>query len=147
MAIVRYEPWALMNRLHDQLGQIFGDNFAAPAASSSPNVAWIPSVDVHEEADRFVVYADVPGVEPKDIEVTAEDGVLTIRGERKAEKRENAAGFERVERITGNFVRRFTLPETAQADSIRAKQTNGVLEVSIPKQPKVQPKRVTVEAA
>jgi HSP20 family protein len=147
MAIVRYEPWALMNRLHDQLGQIFGDNFAAPAASSSPNVAWIPSVDVHEEADRFVVFADVPGVEPKDIEVTAEDGVLTIRGERKAEKRENSAGFERVERITGNFVRRFTLPETAQADSIRAKQTNGVLEVSIPKQPKVQPKRVTVEAA
>jgi HSP20 family protein len=147
MAIVRYEPWTLMNRLHDQLGQIFGESFAAPAASSSPNVSWIPSVDVHEENDRFVVHADVPGVDPKDIEVTAQDGVLTIRGERKYEKRANATGFERVERVAGTFLRRFTLPETAQTDAIKAKQTNGVLEVVIPKQPKVQPKRVEVEAA
>jgi HSP20 family protein len=147
MAIVRYEPWALMNRLHDQLGQIFGEGFGAPEASSSPNVAWIPSVDVHEEDDRFVVRADVPGVEPKDIEVTAADGVLSIRGERRADKRANGSGFERVERVYGTFVRRFTLPETAQAENIKAKQVNGVLEVTIPKQPKVQPKRVTVEAA
>lgn len=147
MAIVRYEPWALMNRLHDQLGQIFGEGFGAPEASSSPNVSWIPSVDVHEESDRFIVRADVPGVDPKDIEVTAQDGVLTIRGERRSAKRENGTGFERVERVSGTFLRRFTLPETAQADAIKAKQTNGVLEVSIPKQPKVQPKRVTVEAA
>jgi HSP20 family protein len=135
-----------MNRLHEQLGQFFGDNFAAPEASSSPNVAWIPSVDVHEENDRFIVRADVPGVDPKDIEVTAQDGVLTIRGERRAEKRANNGGFERVERVTGSFLRRFTLPETAQPDAIRAKQTNGVLEVSIPKQPKVEPKRVQIEA-
>ena len=147
MAIVRYEPYALMNRLHEQLGQFFGDNFGAPEASSSPNIAWIPSVDVHEEDGRFVVRADVPGVEPKDIEVTAADGVLTIRGERRAEKRAKDAGFERVERVAGTFLRRFTLPETAQPDAITAKQTNGVLEVTIPKQPKVQPKRVTVEAA
>jgi HSP20 family protein len=147
MAIVRYEPFAYLNRLHEQLGQMFGDNFAAPEASSSPNVAWIPSVDVHEENERFVVRADVPGVEPKDIEVTAADGILTIRGERHAEKRAKDAGFERVERVAGTFLRRFTLPETAQADAITAKQTNGVLEVTIPKQPKVQPKRVTVEAA
>jgi HSP20 family protein len=93
------------------------------------------------------VRADVPGVEPKDIEVTAQDGVLTIRGERRAEKRESKTGFERVERVAGAFVRRFTLPDTAQTESITAKQNNGVLEVTIPKQPKVQPKRVTVEAA
>jgi len=147
MAIVRYEPFALMNRLHEQLGQIFGDNFGAPEAASSPNVAWIPSVDVHEEPERFVVRADVPGVEPKDIEVTAADGVLTIRGERRSEKRAKDGGFERLERVAGTFLRRFTLPETAQPEAITAKQTNGVLEVVIPKQPKVQPKRVTVEAA
>jgi len=147
MTIVRYEPFAYLNRLHEQLGHFFGDNFAAPEASSSSNVAWIPSVDVHEENERFVVRADVPGVDPKDIDVTAQDGVLTIRGERRSEKRENTAGFERVERIAGTFLRRFTLPETAQAEAITAKQTNGVLEVTIPKQPKVQPKRVTVEAA
>jgi HSP20 family protein len=146
MTVVRYEPWAAMNRLHQQLGQLFGDTFAAPEASSSRDVAWVPSVDVHEEQDRFVVRADLPGVEPKDIEVTAEDGVLTIRGERRFERRENGQGFERLERAAGTFLRRFTLPETAQPDAIKARQTNGVLEVSIPKQPKVEPRRIRIEA-
>ena len=146
MAVVRYEPWAVMNRLHHQLDQLFGDTFGSPEASSSRNVAWIPSVDVHEEKDRFVVRADLPGVESKDIEVTAEDGVLTIRGERNIERRENEQGFERLERVSGTFMRRFTLPETAQADAIKAKQVNGVLEVSIPKQPKVEPRRIRIDA-
>lgn len=146
MTVVRYEPWALVNRLHDQLGQIF-ETVAAPATASTRNVSWIPSVDVHEETDRYVVRADVPGVDPKDIEVTAEDGVLTIKGERRAEKRENGKGFERVERVAGTFLRRFTLPDTAQADAIKAKQLNGVLEVSIPKAARVEPKRIQIEAA
>jgi HSP20 family protein len=147
MSTVRYEPWTMMNRLHQQLDQLFGDNFRAPEASSSPDVAWIPAVDVHEEAERFVVRADLPGVEPKDVEVTTEDGVLTIRGERRAEKRENRQGFERLERISGTFIRRFTLPETAQPEGIKAKQSNGVLEVVIPKQPKVEPRRIQIDAA
>ena len=147
MAIVRYEPWAVVNRLHQSLDQFFNETLSSPEASSSPSVAWVPRVDIHEEKDRFVVLADVPGVDPKDIEVTAADGVLSIRGERRAEKRANGSGFERVERVYGTFVRRFTLPETAQAENIKAKQVNGVLEVTIPKQPKVQPKRVAVEAA
>lgn len=146
MTVVRYEPWALVNRLHDQLGQIF-ETVAAPATASTRNVSWIPSVDVHEETDRYVVRADVPGVDPKDIEVTTEDGVLTIKGERRAEKRENGKGFERVERVAGTFLRRFTLPDTAQADAIKAKQLNGVLEVSIPKAARVEPKRIQIEAA
>ena len=146
MAVVRYEPWAVMNRLHQQLDQLFGDSFGAPEASTSRNVAWVPSVDVHEEKDRFVVRADLPGVESKDVEVTAEDGVLTIRGERNSERRENGEGFERLERVTGTFMRRFTLPETAQADAIKAKQVNGVLEVTIPKQPKIEPRRIKIDA-
>src|SRR5688572_24625101 len=96
MAVVRYEPWTVMNRLHQQLDQLFGDTFGAPEASGSRDVAWIPSVDVFEEKDRFVVRADLPGVESKDIEVTAEDGVLTIRGQRENERRENENGFERL---------------------------------------------------
>lgn len=145
MTLVRYEPWTVVNRLHHQLDQLFGDAFGAPEASSSRNVAWMPSVDVHEEKDRFVVRADLPGVESKDIEVTAEDGVLTIRGERHIERRENEQGFERLERASGTFMRRFTLPEAAQAEGIKAKQVNGVLEVSIPKQPKVEPRRIRID--
>jgi HSP20 family protein len=109
--------------------------------------AWLPSVDVHEEADRFVVRADLPGVAPADIEITAEDGVLTLRGERHEEKREENGAVSRVERVAGSFVRRFTLPETAQADAISAAQANGVLEITIPKQPKPEARRIKVEAA
>lgn len=146
MTLVRYEPWRLVNRLHQQLDHVFGDAFGSPEASGAANSDWLPAVDVHEEAERFVVRADVPGVEPKDIDITAENGVLTVRGERKSEKRENGKGYERVERVAGSFVRRFTLPEAASTEQIKAKQTNGVLEITIPKQPQVQPRRISIDS-
>ena len=147
MAIVRYEPWHVVNRLHQSLDQFFNNEaLSSPEASSSPSVSWVPRVDIHEEKDRFVVLADVPGVEPKDIDITAENGVLTVRGERRAEKRETENGYERVERVSGAFLRRFTLPEGANTDSIKAKQTNGVLEVTIPKTPAVQPRRISIDS-
>ena len=146
MTLVRYEPWRLVNRLHRDFGSFF-DAAAAPADASSASVAWLPSVDVSEEEQRFVVHVDLPGVDKKDIEITAEKGVLTIKGERRSEVKSNDKTYERVERVAGTFVRRFTLPETAQAEGITAKQTNGVLEVSIPKQPQAQPKRIEVQAA
>jgi HSP20 family protein len=146
MTLVTYEPWSLFNRLHRQLDQTF--NKTTTAEASAPSVAWIPRVDIYEEAERFVVLADVPGVEPKDIDITAENGVLTIRGERRSEKKDtDKNGYERVERTSGSFLRRFTLPESANTETIKAKQTNGVLEVSIPKHPQVQPRRISVEAA
>jgi HSP20 family protein len=146
MAIVRYEPWTVVNRLHQSLDQFFNETLSSPEASSSPSVAWVPRVDIHEEKDRFVVLADVPGVEPKDIDITAEKGVLTVRGERRAEKRETDNGYERVERVSGTFLRRFTLPEGANTESIKARQTNGVLEVTIPKTPAVQPRRIAIDS-
>src|SRR6185295_14620123 len=119
MTLVRYEPWRLVNRLHQQLDQAFGDTFGAPEASSATNADWLPAVDIQEEPERFVVRADLPGVDRKDIEITAENGVLTIRGERRSENRENGKGYERVERVVGSFVRRFTLPETANTEEIK----------------------------
>ena len=91
--------------------------------------------------------ADLPGVEGKDIEVTAEKGVLTVRGERRAEKKTENDGYTRIERASGTFLRRFTLPETADAEAIKATHVNGVLELSIPKRPQAQPRRITVQAA
>ena len=129
MNIAIQEPWSLINRLSRDLS---GFNVAASQAAS-----FVPAVDVREEAGRFVIEADLPGVQPADIDVTAEKGVLTLRGERKAEKREESAGYERLERVTGTFSRRFTLPENVQADAIQAKFAHGVLTVSIPKQPVV----------
>src|SRR5581483_4689997 len=97
-----------------------------------------------EEKERFVVLADVPGVDPKDIDITAENGVLTVRGERRSEKRATENGHERVERVSGTFLRRFRLPEGANTELITAKQTNGVLEVTIPKTQAAQPRRITI---
>ena len=143
MTIVRYEPWALLSRFQRQFDGALSDSDAASSAS----VSWIPHVDIHEEPERFVVVADVPGVEGKDIDVTAEKGVLTIRGERRSEKKSTKDGYERVERASGSFLRRFTLPESADADAIKATHTNGVLEVTIPKRPQEQPRRISVQAA
>jgi HSP20 family protein len=149
MTLVSYEPWSLVNRLHRQLDQAFNSNTAGTVETvNAPSVSWIPRVDIYEESARFVVLADVPGVEAKDIDITAEKGVLTIRGERRTEKQDSGKnGYERVERTSGSFLRRFTLPESANTESITAKQTNGVLEVSIPKHPQVQPRRISVAAA
>ena len=148
MTLVSYEPWSFVNRLQRQLDQAFNPTSAGAETVSTQSVAWIPRVDIHEEAERFVVLADVPGVEAKDIEITADKGVLTIRGERRTQKQDSQQqGYERVERTSGSFLRRFTLPDTANTESIRAKQTNGVLEVSIPKHAQVQPRRISVEAA
>ena len=80
-------------------------------------------------------------------EITAEKGVLTIRGQRHAQKSDSANGYERVERVSGAFLRRFSLPESAETAAIKAKQSNGVLEITIPKSPQVQPQRISVEAA
>jgi HSP20 family protein len=138
MNIAIHEPWGLLSRLNRDIDGLFQ---GAPSTA----VAYIPAVDVREEADRFVVEADLPGVAPADIDVSAEKGVLTIRGERKTEKREQSTGYERLERVSGSFARRFALPENVQADAIKARFNHGVLEVSIPKQPVVAAKRVQVE--
>jgi HSP20 family protein len=141
MTIVRYEPWTLVSRFQRHIDRALGE------LADGASVSWIPHVDIHEEAERFVVVADLPGVEGKDIEITADQGVLTIKGERRSEKKSSKDGFERVERAAGTFLRRFTLPESADAEAIKARHANGVLEVTIPKRPEEQPRRISVQAA
>lgn len=148
MSVVRYEPWGLLRRFQDDVNQLFGESGVAGAAegdrSSIVTSNWTPAVDIKEEDERFVLQADIPGVEPKDIEVTMEDGVLTIKGERRHEKEDQANGYRRVERSYGTFYRRFSLPDSANAEGVTAKGKDGVLEVVIPKHEKVQPRRITV---
>jgi HSP20 family protein len=90
---------------------------------------------------------DLPGVDPAAVEITSEHGVLTIRGKREQARREDAQGYRRVERITGEFLRRFSLPDSVDTQNIKAKAANGVLEVTIPKLAQVQPQRIAVQAA
>ena len=111
------------------------------------DATWSPAVDIHEEAERFVVHADLPGVKPADIEITTDKGVLSLRGTRQFEQRNDEGRYSRVERVTGKFVRSFTLPENVQADAIKASFKDGVLELTIPKIAKPEPRRIEVQAA
>ncbi|MFQ5548479.1 MAG: Hsp20/alpha crystallin family protein [Woeseia sp.] len=146
MKLRRYEPWSIFDLFERDLIPFAG---CRPALSHANDTAadWVPAVDIVEEEDRFVLRADVPGVDPADIEVSMDAGVLRLAGERQRETSDESEGLKRVERISGRFYRRFTLPDTADADGVSAKSSNGILEVTIPKQPEVQARRITVEAA
>ncbi len=141
MTVVHYQPWSLFDRLARQ-----SINTHADVSAGAP-VSFIPAVDVVEEKDRYVVRADLPGVARDAIEITTDAGVLTLKGERKAEAVATDTARSRTERYSGSFVRRFSLPETAQVEAIKATHVNGVLEVSLPKQTKPEARRINVEAA
>lgn len=141
MIITRHEPWNLLGP--------FGPLFAPPRrrtdAASPPTAGdWTPAVDIKEEADRFVFRADLPGVDPKDIEVHMEKGILSIKGQRLSESEDSREGYRRIERVRGSFQRRFSLPDAADAEGITATSQHGVLEVVIPKRHKAQPRRIEV---
>jgi len=142
MSLIRYEPFNFVNRLG--LFEPFSNGFETDAQSSSIVGHWRPAVDVKEEDNRFVILADLPGVDPENIEITTEKGVLSLKGERNHEKTEENDGYKKVERARGTFYRRFSLPDNVDEGRIEASGKNGVLEISIPKQEKVQPKKITV---
>jgi len=144
MNITRYEPMGLLTQFHKDLERFLGVN-RENGDSAIATSAWIPAVDIKEEVDGFLIEADIPGVDPKDIEISMEGGVLTIRGERKAEQQEEGKGYKRVERIYGTFYRRFSLPDTADADKVSASGKNGVLQISIPKKAVAQPRKIVVQ--
>ena len=144
MTLTRYEPWNLLDQMRREMDRAFDSR--ADEGSSVATSDWVPAVDIKEEKDSFVIVADIPGVDPKDIEVHMENGMLTIKGEKESEKKEEREGYKRVERSFGSFYRRFSLPDTADAEKITAKSNNGVLEVSIAKQEQVQPRKISVDS-
>jgi HSP20 family protein len=146
MAVTRYEPWNVVSQLQNDINRVFGN--LSDAEGSSATSQWVPAVDVREYSDRFQLLLDVPGVEPKDVEITLDNGVLTVSGGRtEAKAGSNGADQpqqQRIERPLGQFHRRFILPDTADAENVNAAGRNGVLEIVILKQAKAQPRRITV---
>jgi HSP20 family protein len=146
MSITRYTPRSQQVGFQDELKQVF-DRFFGEGESDQSNVVtsqWMPRVDIKEENERFVIFADIPGVDPNDIEIHMDKGILSIKGERRNESREENERFSRVERSHGMFYRRFALPDSANPDGISASGNNGVLEISIPKRPETTPRRIQV---
>ena len=150
--MVRNPQWPSQGSVKDPVKQIFDRLFEgslfqnATDESSVVTSQWVPRVDIKEEADRFLLYADIPGVDPQAIEVQMDKGLLTIKGERHAEKVDETERYSRIERRHGIFHRRFALPDSADPDGITASGHNGVLTICIPKRPESTPRRIQVGA-
>ena len=145
MNIIRHDPWNLMTRLHRDLDRLMASGFAQSGDEDAVVSDWVPAVDIAENGEQFTIRADLPGVKPEDVEITMDQGVLSIQGSRSATREQEERGLRRVERVSGRFLRRFRLPESADSTDIRAVSNNGVLEIAIPKQPEVQPRRIVVQ--
>ncbi|QLZ69951.1 Hsp20/alpha crystallin family protein [Legionella sp. PC1000] len=142
MSIVRRDYFPVYNELGS-----FLDNFFRGQSSDSSIVdtsTWTTPVDIKEEKERFLVLADIPGVNKDDIQISLEHNILTLRGERHFEKTENKNGYTRIERSQGQFYRRFSLPQTADDTKISAKYKQGVLEISIPKKEMAVEKKIDI---
>lgn len=146
MSSVQYNPWSNARGLQDEIKQVF-DRFLGDEGDQSNVVTsqWVPRVDIREDGDRFVILADIPGVDPKDIEIHMDKGILSLRGERRSDKTDESGRYSRVERAHGVFYRRFALPDSANADGITAVGRHGVLQIDIPKKPETTPRRIQVQ--
>ena len=147
MSLVRYQPWNSNKHLHNELSQFFNSNFFDNAGLNDDlhTADWVPSVDIKETKDAYILNADIPGVDPADIEIQTEDGLLTLKGKRESEKKEENDGFTRVERRFGQFYRRFKLPDSTDSENIQAKSKHGVLEIQIPKLDKQQTRKIKID--
>jgi HSP20 family protein len=145
MELVRWNPWREMSA-RNRANVIFNEFFFPAGVQASTNTIsnWNPSVDVHENDDHFVIKADLPGIDKKDIALDVKDGVLTLKGERHLDEEVKKENTHFRERVFGRFVRAFKLPEHIDADKITADHANGVLKIEIPKPEAAKPRQITV---
>ena len=143
MSLVHYKPANLFGQFDNEINRLFFNAHATDAANQAHDRT--PAVDIREEENRYVLEADIPGISREDLDITLEDSVLTIKGERTVNSEENSEGYRRRERTHGSFIRQFTLPDTVNTEAISAAVVNGVLEIGIPKQAKPEPRKITVK--
>jgi HSP20 family protein len=142
-SISRFEPFRGVSTFQDQINRLF--NQAFERSSEDANLTpWAPSVDIYETEHELVVKADLPEVKPEELDIRVENNILTIRGERKFEKKVNEDNYLRVERSYGSFSRSFSLANTVNTEAIKADYKDGVLTLSIPKREEAKPKQIRV---
>jgi HSP20 family protein len=139
----RFEPFRGASTLQDQINRLFGDGFEHSGEESNLT-SWAPAVDIFETEHELVVKADLPDIDPKDLDIRVENNILSIRGERKFEKKVSEDKYLRVERAYGSFSRSFSLANTVNSEAIRADYQNGVLTLTVPKREEAKPKQIKV---
>ncbi len=148
--ITRWEPLREMATLTDRMNRLFDEVWGRPLRRGAEEEgamigAWAPAVDVLETKDGLQLTAELPGIDPKNVEVTVENGVLALRGERSFEKAAEGETYHRVERVYGTFERSFTLPTSVDPDKIKAQFKNGLLTLTIPKREEAKPKPIKIQ--
>ena len=145
MAIVRWDPFGEALRMQRDMNRIFSRLGAAEVGAEGP-VAWMPKIDVKRSGDDVVVRAELPGIDPADVDVEVTDGVLTIRGERRQEEKQEGEDWLVCESCYGSFERSLTIPESVDASAITAEYKDGILVVTVPKALEaVRPKTTKIE--
>ena len=148
MTIVRWEPLRELGSLQNEMNRLFNTVFDAPQPGNGGTMRrWVPSMDLVETDEHFVLRADLPGMSEDDINIEYEDGTLTVSGERKAEHEQGKEGYYRVERAFGSFSRSLTLPKGINAEAVTANFDRGVLEVRVPKPEQRKPRRIEIANA
>ncbi|MFQ5688411.1 MAG: Hsp20/alpha crystallin family protein [Candidatus Scalindua sp.] len=143
MELTRWNRTPLFTSLHGDMNRML-DNFWD---TKSLGMEWRPSIDIAETDNDIIVKAEIPGVDPKDIDISIVDDTLTIKGEKKEEKEDKSKSYHRVERSYGSFTRRVALPAHVKIDEVEAKDHQGVLEITLPKMEKAKTKKITVKTA
>jgi HSP20 family protein len=148
MQIVRWEPFRDLVATQDRLNRLFNETFSrAFGENETGTQTWAPAVDIYETEQHLVLKAELPGVDPKDIEIRMEDGTLYLKGERKFEKEVKQENMHRIERAYGTFSRTFTLPPTVSPDNVKAEYRDGLLTLTLAKREEAKPKTIKIQVA
>ena len=149
MTIVRYDPFRDLRTLQEEVNRLFSTNLTRAFGDDEGigRGAWAPSVDIYENKDQIVLEAELPGMKQEDFDLSIENNVITLRGERKFEKTDETDNYHRVERSYGAFTRSFTLPQTVSAEGATAEYNNGVLRVTLPKREETKARRIQVSGS
>jgi HSP20 family protein len=148
MTIMRYDPFRDLRTLQEEVNRLFSTNLTRAFGDEGiGRGAWSPSVDIYENKDQIVLEAELPGMKQDDFDLTIENNVITLRGERRFEKVDDADNYHRVERSYGSFTRSFTLPQTVSGEGAQAEYANGVLRVTLPKREEAKSRRIEVSGA
>jgi len=146
MNIVKYDPFNDLKTLQSELNRLFSGTFSRGSQDEVLRGAWAPSVDIFENKNEIVLEAELPGMSPEDVNISIENNVLTLHGERKFEKKDESDNFHRVERSYGAFTRSFTLPPTVSSETANAEFENGVLRLTLAKREEAKPRRIEIKA-
>ena len=154
MAIVRWEPFRDLVSLQERMNRLFDESYRSRTGAGAGHDddwalggSWAPSVDIYEHEGNIVLKAEIPGVEPKDVDIRVENNTLTLRGERKLDQQIKRDNYHRVERSYGVFTRSFTLPNVVDQEKIKAEYTDGVLKLTLPKREEAKPKQISINVA